>query len=213
MVHPTVKTMIYSTIIGGIASIALAGWFFESTAAWKIAALALGSIGLPCGLAFWLRNRKPIAAANFAERQAAWPVILLAAFVAISSARLNPSDFFSLGLLAIGLSLSLRIISAMLTRWSSCIAPDDYLSFAFPNLFVLVLLGQMLGLPELSQFAAWMLLPVFVLAPIDTWICRRFAAKSAGDYSLRGHLRIGPKQTPRSDLETLPPMPVASKSS
>ncbi|MFT5470034.1 MAG: broad specificity phosphatase PhoE [Verrucomicrobiales bacterium] len=191
MVHPAVGTMIRSTLIGTITILVLVGIFFDWTAAAPTALVAASAIGIPCALTLLLRRHKPIAAANFAERQAAWPVILLAVFVGISCAQLNLNDLFTTGALAVGFSLALRLVSATLTRWSSCVAPDDYLSLGFPNLFLLVVFGQILGLPELTSFAAWLLVPMFLLAPVDVWLCRRFAAKGAGDWTLQGYLCLG----------------------
>lgn len=191
MVHPAVGTMLRSTLIGTVAVLFLVGIFFDWNAAAPIALVAVSSIGLPCAVAFLMRKFRPITAANFAERQAAWPVILLAVFVGMSCAQLNLSDLFTTGALAVGLSLVLRMLSASLTRWSSCVAPDDYLSLGFPNLFLLVVLGQILGLPELTSFAAWLLVPMFLLAPVDVWLCRRFAAKGAGDRTLLKYLGLG----------------------
>lgn len=192
MVHPAVGTMIRSTLIGSTTLLVLVGMFFDWKAAIPIALAAAGAIGLPCVLTLWMRKRKPIAAANFAERQAVWPVILLAAFVGISCAQLDLKHLFTIGSLAAGFSVALRIISAALTRWSSCVAPDDYLSFGFPNLFLLIVLGQILGLPELTSFAAWLLVPMFLLAPLDVWLCRRFATKGADDRTTQGYLCLGP---------------------
>ena len=192
LVHPAVGTMLRSTLIGTTTILVLVGIFFSWDAAAPIALMAAGAIGLPCALAHWMRQREPITAVNFGERQAEWPVILLAVFVGISCAQLNLNDLSTTGVLAGGLSLVLRMLSASLTRWSSSVAPDDYLSLGFPNLFLLVVLGQILGLPELTQFAAWLLVPMFLLAPVDVWLCRRFAAKGADDWTLQGYLCLGP---------------------
>jgi len=192
MVHPAVGTMLRSTLIGTTAVLVLAEIFFDWDAAAPIALVAASAVGLPCALSLWMRKCKPITAANFAERQAAWPVILLAVFVGMSCAQLDLSDLHTTGALAVGLSLVLRMLSAALTRWSSCVAPDDYFSLGFPNLFLLVVFGQILGLPELTSFAAWLLVPMFLLAPVDVWLCRRFAAKDAGDRTLQRYLCLGP---------------------
>lgn len=191
MVHPAVGMMLRSTLIGTITVLALVGIFFDWDAASPIVLIAASAIGLPCALALWVRKRMPIIAANFAERQAAWPVIFLAVFVGMSCAQLDLNNLFSTGVLAVGFSLGLRMVSAALTRWSSCVAPDDYLSLGFPNLFLLVVLGQILGLPDLTSFAAWLLVPMFLLAPVDVWLCRRFAAKGANDRTLQAYLCLG----------------------
>ena len=191
MVHPAVGTMLRSTLIGTIAILVLVGIFFDWDAAPPIALVAANAIGIPCALALWIRKRKPITAASFAERQAAWPVILLAVFVGMSCAQIDLNDLFTTGVLAVGLSLVLRMVSAALTRWSSCVAPGDYLSLGFPNLFLLVVLGQILGLPELTSFASWLLVPMFLLTPVDVWLCRQFAAKGADDWTLQGYLCLG----------------------
>ena len=70
--------------------------------------------------------------------------------------------------------------------------PTNYLSLGFPNLFLLVVLGQILGLPDLTSFAAWLLAPMFLLDLLDVWVCRRFAAKGADDWTLQGYLCLGP---------------------
>ena len=192
LVHPAVGTMLRSTLIGTTAILVLVGIFFDWSVMGPIALVAASTIGLPCALALWMRNRKPITAANFAERQAAWPVILLAVFVGMSCAQLNLSELFTTGALAVGFSLALRLVSAAMTRWSSCVAPDDYFSLGFPNLILLVVLGQIIGLPELTSFATWLLVPTFLFAPVDVWLCRRFASKAAGDWTLQGYLCLGP---------------------
>lgn len=192
LVHPAAGTMLRSTLIGTTTILVLVGVFFAWDAAVPIALVAAGAIGLPGALTLWMRKREPIAAANFAERNAEWPVILLAVFVGLSCAQLNLNDLFTTGALAVGLSVALRMLSAVLTRWSSSVAPDDYLSLGFPNLFLLVVLGQILGLPDLASFAAWLLVPMFLLAPVDVWLCRRFAAKGADDWTLQGYLCLGP---------------------
>ncbi len=191
MVHPAVGTMMRSTLIGSITVLVMIGIFFDWKASAPILFVAISAIGLPCVLSHGLRKLKPIFAANFSERQAAWSIILLSVFVGISCAQLNLSDMFTTGTLAVGLSVVLRMLSAALTRWSSCVAPDDYLSLGFPNLFILVIIGQILGLSELTTFATWLLVPMFLLSPFDIWICRRLAAKGRGDWSLQGYLRLG----------------------
>ena len=190
MVHPALGTMLRSTAIGTLAILILVGIFFDSIAVVPIALVAFSAIGLPCLLAVWMRKLKPITAANFSERQAAWPVILLAVFVGMSCCQLDLSELFTTGVRAFVFSLVLRMLSAAMTRWSSCVAPDDYLSLGFPNLFLLVVLGQILGLPEVTSFAGWLLVPMFLLNPVDVWLCRRFAAKDADNPTLREYLGL-----------------------
>ena len=203
LVLPAVGTIFRSSAVGCLSMILLLH-MAGITRAWTMVPLLLGTVLIttlaPAMLAMWLRRRAPIATARFGERQAVLSVLLLGAFVLGSTAQLNLAMFFPYGWIAIAAGLVARSVAWLRARRGSLKGADDYLSMAYPNLFLVIILGRMLDVPELTQTAAWFLLPMFLLSPIDVGICRSLIPDDGGEH-LRAHLGIEPAIRPPANNE------------
>lgn len=192
LVLPAVGTIIRSGAVGCLSMILILQ-MSGITRAWTMVPLLLGTVLItilvPSSLAIWIRRRAPIATASFGERQAVLSVLMLGAFVFGSTAQLNLEIFFPYGLIAIAAGLVARSTAWLRARRGGLKGADDYLSMAYPNLFLVIILGRLLDFPELTQTAAWFLLPMFLLSPIDIRICQSLIPDD-GDERLRAHLGI-----------------------
>ncbi len=194
MVQPSVYMIIMSTLISAIVMFPLLD-FYNLTGlsyqAFVYVALSIFGLFLPLLVARWFRKVYPISTAKFAERNAATAILLLTLFVIVSFQSIDLSTFWPYGIYAFGFAISIRLIAFILARHHSLYAIDDYLSMGFPNIFLVILLGEMLGLEEVVQMATWFLLPMFLLTPLDDYFCHRLQ-KEAEDPRLLSFLRIKP---------------------
>lgn len=192
MVLPAVNAVFRSSLIGCAAVFAI-HHFLMNGEGWQLGPLLLGvasiTIVIPAAIARWLRRRAPIAVASFGERQACVSVFLLCGFVFFSCAQLNLSTFLPFGAIAVATSLVIRVAAWVLSRRQVLRAADDYLAMAYPNLFVVIILGQLSGFTELTQMAAWFLVPMFLLSPLDLKLSGKLINK-CGDESLKTYLGI-----------------------
>jgi broad specificity phosphatase PhoE len=176
IVLPTVYIILFSSIVSTLVILPLLGFQgVESMAGpilWLFIILIVGLV-IPFMAVRTLRFRFPIGTAKFAENNAATSVILLTFFVVLSLSSVNLGSFWPAGVWAFAFAIILRILALILSRHGSLFAIDDYISFSFPNIFFVVILTSILGLSELKTMAAWFLLPMFALAPIDEMLCRR----------------------------------------
>ncbi len=192
MVAPTVGAIYRSSLIGCLALAAVYQWLIGAEIWWLacvLAAIASATTFLPCALARRLRRRAPIGAGTWAERQSYLAVALLCIFVLFACSQIDPAKFLPFGLIALGLGLAIRLAARLCLFVSRLFATDHYLSLAYPNVFLVIILGQLLGLTELTQLATWYLLPMFLLTPLDLRICRRLQDRQPVD-RLRAHLGI-----------------------
>jgi broad specificity phosphatase PhoE len=152
-------------------------------------AVAFFGIILPTVLAYYARKRYPIKTAHFAEHNGATAVILLALFIVLAFQGVAFDSFVPYGLVAFALGIVVRLLAWILARRYSIFGIDDYISFAYPNVFLVIVLANMIDFPELHQTAVWYLLPMFILATFDESLCRRIASPTH-DNRLKAFLRI-----------------------
>lgn len=176
IVLPTVYIILFSSVVSTLVILPLLGFQgIESMAGpvlWLFIILLVG-LFIPFMTVRTLRSRFPIGTAKFAENNAATAIILLTFFVILSFRSVNLDSFWPAGVWAFAFAIILRILALTLSRLGSLFAIDDYISFSFPNIFFVVILTSILGLSELQTMAAWFLLPMFALAPLDEMLCRR----------------------------------------
>ncbi len=192
IVLPTVYIILVSSVVSTLIILPLLGFQgvenMADPAMWLSIILLLG-LFLPFMVVRTLRSRFPIGTAKFAENNAATSVILLTFFVILSFRSVNLESFWPAGVLAFGFAIIMRILALLLSRHGSLFAIDDYISYSFPNIFFVVILSSILGLEELKTMAAWFLLPMFALAPLDEKLCRKIVYKSK-DSRLLSFLKI-----------------------
>lgn len=90
---------------------------------------------------------------------------------------------------AILLGLALRLSALLLLRRNSLYSIDDYVSMSYPNIFLVILLASLLKVDELLHVSTWFLVPMFALAPVDEWLCRRINL-SGHDVRLLSFLKV-----------------------
>lgn len=170
IVRPSIYMLLLSTLISAAvipAILALYGY----SAGWVhvISYLGLSTLTLlaPLLLVIGLRDLYPIATARFAERNAATAVLLLAAFVITAFQHIDVSTFMPAGLIAIAAGFAMRLVSVLLARHRRLYAIDDYVSMSYPNIFLIILLANVLGDPQIKAVATWYLLPMFALVAFD----------------------------------------------
>ena len=91
--------------------------------------------------------------------------------------------------------ICLRLAAVRLSRRHSLYGIDDYFSLSYPNIFLVILLGEILGVPAIVELATWFLLPMFALAPLDDHLIRRLQ-DSQPSFGLLAYLRI-PEESAR----------------
>ena len=137
----------------------------------------------------FLRVRFPVETATLAERNAAPAVLVLTLFVVLSFQSIRLDTFFPYGVVAMVLGVVLRISALLLLRRNSVYAIDDYVSMSYPNIFLVILLASLLKVDELLHVSTWFLVPMFALAPVDEWLCRRIEL-SGRDIQLLSFLKV-----------------------
>lgn len=61
-------------------------------------------------------------------------------------------------------------------------AIDDYVSMSYPNIFLIILLSQVLEDPQVEAVATWYLLPMFALVAIDELFHERLLRHQPGPH-------------------------------
>jgi hypothetical protein len=168
------------------------------------AGLSIGSLVLPILLVYPMRRFYPITTAHFAENHASTAVIALAVFVVLAFQNIPLSSFFDSGLLALAIGLSLRLAAVRIARHLSLYGVDDYFSMSYPNIFLVILLGGLLGNAMIVELATWFLVPMFALAPLDDLLIRRMQ-DTQPQFDLTDYLRISPQSMARTgSLQSVP---------
>ncbi len=192
MVQPSVYMIILSTMISVVVMYPLLD-FYGMTAlsyqAFNYVSISILGLFMPLLIAHWLRNRHPISTAKFAERNGATAVLLLTLFVVLSFQSIDLSSFWPYGVYAFVIGLLLRMTAFYLARQNSLYAIDDYLSMGYPNIFLVIVLAEILNIEVVTQLATWFLLPMFALAPLDEFLCQRLQ-KDSKDPLLLSFLRV-----------------------
>ena len=189
---PTVGVILASTAVSIpiiLSALAIQGFEGLELTLFLPFSIAFFGIILPTLLAYIARKRYPVKTAHFAEHNGALVVLLLALFIVLAFQGLPFASFVPYGLAAFTIAVGVRILAWMLARRYSIFGIDDYLSFAYPNVFLVIVLAGLIDFPELHQTAVWYLIPMFVLATFDEWLCRRISSPSH-DRRLKAFLRI-----------------------
>ncbi|MGD8587660.1 MAG: histidine phosphatase family protein, partial [Chromatiales bacterium] len=192
MVQPSVYMILLSTLVSAVVIYTLLAFYGMTALSYQsLGYLTVSVLGLfmPLLIARWLRYKYPISTAKFAERNASVAVLLLSLFVTVSFLSIDLESFWPYGIYAIGFGLLVRIMAFSFARQNSLYVIDDYVSMAYPNIFLVIVLGVMLNLELLVQLATWFILPMFVLAPLDEFICQRLQ-RDTQDPHLLSFLRV-----------------------
>ena len=207
VVLPSVLMILFSTVLSTANTIGLLAWFGMSELTLQAliyAGLSIGSLVLPILLVYPMRRFYPITTAHFAENHASTAVIALAVFVVLAFQNIPLSSFFDSGLLALAIGLSLRLAAVRIARHLSLYGVDDYFSMSYPNIFLVILLGGLLGNAMIVELATWFLLPMFALAPLDDLLIRRMQ-DTQPQFDLTDYLRISPQSMARTgSLQSVP---------
>ena len=184
--------ILLSTVISTLVVFPLLQFYLKEELAGFVAVLfglsVLGLLG-PMAVVGILRARFPIETAMLAERNAAPAVLVLTVFVILSFQSIRLDTFLPYGLVAILLGLVLRVSALLLLRRNSLYSIDDYVSMSYPNIFLVILLASLLGIEDLLYVSTWFLAPMFALAPLDEWLCRRIHL-SGHDVRLLSFLKV-----------------------
>jgi hypothetical protein len=114
------------------------------------------------------------------ERNAATVLVLLTLFVMMSFQSIELASFWLCGVYAFGVALAMRLVAFLPARPNSLYAVDDFLSLGYPCIFLVIVLAEMLAIGPTAQLTAWFLLPVFALAPLKDYLCRRLQKDARG---------------------------------
>ena len=192
VVLPTVYMILLSTVISTAIVFPLLQFHFQEQFAGLVALLiGLSVLGLlaPMAVVGFMRVRFPIETAMLAERNAAPAVLMLTLFVILSFQSIQLDTFLPYGIVAVLLGLALRLSALFLLRRDSVYSIDDYVSMSYPNIFLVILLASVLQNDELLYVSTWFLVPMFALAPVDEWLCRRIHL-SGQDVRLLSFLKV-----------------------
>ncbi|WP_081999806.1 histidine phosphatase family protein [endosymbiont of unidentified scaly snail isolate Monju] len=192
VILPTVLNILLTTVLCAVnltVMLLFKGLSDFTLQAFSLAGLSLICLILPLFVAQIMRWRYPIWTAHAAENHAAGAVLSLALFVALAFQNIPLASADTLGLLALATGIALRLLALLLTRWRSLYSLDDYFSGAYPNIFLVILLANILDNPTILELATWFAVPMFILAPLDDLLITRLHARQP-DSRLREYLRI-----------------------
>ncbi len=125
------------------------------------------SVFLPYGLVLALRARWPIRTAKFGSRNGHLAVLLLAVYIVLVMLNIDLDSAWSAGLTATALALLVKLVTLAVIGYRGLFAVDYFSAMTYPNAFVLVIFGALLGLPVVGHVATWYLLPMSALAVLD----------------------------------------------
>lgn len=192
MILPTVFVILLSTAMSAANTIALLAWFDMSevaSQAFVFVGLSVSTLLVPMLIAHFMRRRHPISTAKFAEDHGATAVLALALFVVLAFQNLDLRTLYPMGLVALAIGILLRLYSVRISRHGSLYGLDDYFSLSYPNIFLVILLAELVENDPALQLATWFLVPMFVLAPLDDRLILRLQ-KTQSTFKLRKYLRI-----------------------
>jgi len=192
MILPSVFIILLSTVISAFNTIALLWWFDMANLAFQalvFVGLSVSTLLIPMGIAFTLRRINPISTAKFAEDHASTAVVALALFVMLAFQNIDLATFYPTGFIALALGLALRLLAVRISRHRSLYGLDDYFSTSYPNIFLVILLANLVDNQIALELATWFLVPMFILAPLDDLLIQRLQ-KAQPEFSLRKYLRI-----------------------
>ncbi len=136
------------------------------------------SVFLPYGLILVLRARWPIRTAKFGSRNGHLAILLLALYIVLAMLNIDLSSALTAGLTATALALMVKLVTMAVIGRRGLFAVDYVSAMTYPNAFVLVIIGGLLGLPVLGHVATWYLLPMSVLAVLDGPFARACAERA-----------------------------------
>jgi hypothetical protein len=194
LVFPVAFMILISAAIGAVIMFPLLGLYGMPNLVWPAAWLTLISVVtllVPLIIVLYLRREFPIETATLAERNSVWSTVLLTLFAVLAFQHVEVDSFWPFGAWAFGLGIVLRGVAYLLLRRRTLYAVDEYVAMSYPNIFFVIVLAFMIGVEDLLMIATWFLLPMFALAPVDEWICKRLGVKSE-DRRLISFLGIEP---------------------
>jgi len=203
MVQPSVYMILLSTLVSAMIMYPLLTFYDMTTLSVKAfvyVAISMLSLFVPLVIARWLRKRYPICTAKIAERNASTAVVFLTVFVVVSFQSIELASFWPYGVYAFGIGLLIRLTAYFLARRDSLYAIDDYISMGYPNIFLMIILAEMLNIDVVIQLATWFLVPMFALAPLDDFLCRRMQ-RDTKDPLLLSFLRVEMQPVPVQEDE------------
>jgi len=192
MILPSVYIILLSTAMSAVNTTALLAWFGMSDLAFQalvFVGLSVSTLVLPMAVAYYMRSYHPIVTAKFAEDYAAVAVLALAFFVVLAFQNVHLDTFYPMGILAIGIGVALRLLAVRTARHRSLYGLDDYFSTSYPNIFLVILLANLVGNAAALDLATWFLVPMFMLAPMDDRLILRLQ-KAQPEFHLLKYLRI-----------------------
>jgi len=192
MILPSVFVILLSTVISAFNTIALLAWFDMANLAFQalvFVGLSVITLLIPVTVAYLLRHLNPITTAKLAEDHAATAVLALACFATLAFQNIELATFYPSGLIALALGLGLRFLAVRIARHRSLYSLDDYFSISYPNIFLVILLANLVGNQTALEVATWFLVPMFILAPLDDQLIKRLQ-KAQPEFSLRKYLQI-----------------------
>ncbi len=176
MILPSVHMILLSTAMSAATTIGLLSFFGMPNLAFEAFAfigLSVCSLLLPMLVVNLMRRQYPIATAKAAEDNAAVAVLALALFVVLSFQNIELGSFLPNGLAAICLGLALRLFAVRIARHRSLYSLDDYFSMSYPNIFLVIILAELMGNTMILEMATWFLVPMFAMAPLDDALIQR----------------------------------------
>ncbi|WP_174247252.1 histidine phosphatase family protein [Arcobacter sp. LA11] len=119
------------------------------------------------------RKLKPIRTAKIGERYAFLSILLISIFIILVSMSLGPISFVKI-LIATAIAVGLRVIAAIFSLSSHINSLDTYISMAYPNIFLIIVIASMIGHSLIEEIAILFLLPMFLLSIFDNWYSKFF---------------------------------------
>ena len=77
-------------------------------------------------------------------------------------------------LIAIAIAIGLRVIAGIFSLGSHINSLDTYISMSYPNIFLIIVIANMMGHTVIEEIAVLFLLPMFLLSIFDNWYSKLF---------------------------------------
>jgi len=175
-IMPTLSYTILASIVSLIPFTIAMSLFFQANAffVFYICFFVTGlSLLVPYLFILQARKLKPIKTAKFAERYSFLAILLISVFIILVSINLGPISILNL-LIAIAISIGLRMIAGIFSLDSKINSLDTYVSMSYPNIFIIIVISSMMGYTLIEEIAILFLLPMFLFSIFDNWYSKFF---------------------------------------
>ena len=138
--------------------------------------IVIASLLIPYFFVYFARKHKAIKTAKNAERGGYLAIILISIFIILVTLKLENISIESFVLVSL-MAIVLRIIASIFSSKNRINSLDTYISMSYPNVFLMIIIGNLMEHTFIIEISIIFLIPMFLLSIFDNWYSKRFYTK------------------------------------